>query len=811
MRHNWTTIGELSVGDQVYDHDGNLTTVVAKSEVFYRDTYKVTMSDGEEILACDKHLWNVATQRDRDNYQRTSPEWKAKRRANRPSRAKSREQSVAEGIAQGDLRGRSDGNSESSKHSNSKRAAEARELEVRPSIWDYTRTVTTTELKSLITSETRKLGIPRGGAIAGTGAWMSLIPAYTLGYWLGDGISATGDICVGEEDYQALLEELRLEGWKVVKETAQLKPSGNYLYTVKVVNSDGVPLKRLLQYEGLLNNKHVPEWIINAPYADRQAFLGGFFDSDGHVDERGRIQFCLAREDMVRDVHAIVWSMGVPATSIKHKKTRNQIQGFLGDAWRFEISQCPEYLFRFPRKRDRLREATKGKRQYTNYRYISSVEKVDSVPTQCIQVDNPRGLFRVGRTNLVTHNSIALLMAALQYVEHPKYNALILRRTFKDLSQPGALIDIAMEWLKPTDARWNEQKKQWKFPSGAILQFGHMESENDKTNYQGAAYQFVGYDELTQFTEPMYTYLFSRMRKQNTTDLPMRMRGAGNPGGIGHEWVKRRFIDPPDPETMTESEIARRENRIFIPSGLKDNPHLDQEDYLESMEELDSVTRAQLMNGDWDVSADGNMFKKEWFDNRVISEVPPDVQLSRKTRYWDLASTDEAKTIKEKGDADYTASVLQALGSDGNVYVLEITRDRLSPAGVEKLIRSVAERDGRTGTAIWMEQEPGSSGVNTIHTYRKLLLGFNFRGDRPTGNKIERARTASAACENGLVYIVRGSKTNDFLNELQSFPVGAHDDMVDAFSAGLLKISESAHIGRPKGPRVRKAKRSIWG
>lgn len=406
--------------------------------------------------------------------------------------------------------------------------------------------------------------------------------------------------------------------------------------------------------------------------------------------------------------------------------------------------------------------------------------------------------------------SIALLMAALMFVHDPKYKALILRRTFSDLSAPGALIDIAHEWLGPTDARWNEAKHQWTFPSGAVLKFGHMAAEADKTQYQGAAYQFVGYDELTHFTEPMYTYLFSRMRKQKDNKIPIRMRAAGNPGGIGHEWVKRRFIDPADPETMSEHEIERKKGRIFIPSGLQDNPFLDKEDYIDSLMELDPVTRSQLMNGDWEIRGDGNMFKSEWFDNRILSEVPHDVNLIRKVRYWDLASTDEEKAIKEKGDPDYTASVLQALGDDGNVYVLEITRDRRTPAAVEKLVRSVAERDGRTGVAIWLEQEPGSSGANTISTYQRLLLGFNFRGDRPTGSKIERARTASAACENGLVYIIRGAKTQEFINELQAFPVGAHDDMVDSFSAGLLKISESARIGMPRPKRATKKKKSIW-
>lgn len=408
--------------------------------------------------------------------------------------------------------------------------------------------------------------------------------------------------------------------------------------------------------------------------------------------------------------------------------------------------------------------------------------------------------------------SIALLMGALQYIDQPGYNALLLRKTFKDLSQPEALIDISKEWLTNTDARWNQSDHKWTFPSGAVLQFGHMESENDKYQYQGAAYHYVGFDELTQFTEGQYTYLLSRVRrrKADADNFPLRVRGAANPGGVGHEWVKRRFIELPDDEELDIEEAEKFKARIFIPSGLKDNPHLDQEEYKQMLAELDPVTRAQLMNGDWNIAGDGNMFKREWFDNRIISEVPRDVNLIRKVRYWDLASTDEAKAIKDKGDPDYTASVLQALGDDGNIYVLEVTRDRLSPAAVEKLVRSKAERDGRSGTAIWMEQEPGASGVASIFTYKKLMLGFNFRGDKPSGSKIERARTASATSENGLVYIIRGAKTKAFLNELEAFPVGAHDDMVDAFSGGVMKISETANIGRarPKGPRKKRI--GIW-
>lgn len=416
--------------------------------------------------------------------------------------------------------------------------------------------------------------------------------------------------------------------------------------------------------------------------------------------------------------------------------------------------------------------------------------------------------------------SIALLMAALQYVEHPGYNALILRKTFADLNQPEALIDISKEWLSNTDAKWNSSEHQWTFPSGAVLKFGHLEHEDDKLKYQGAAYHFVGFDELTQFHETQYTYLFSRVRRRadDAARFPLRLRGAANPGGIGHEWVRDRFIIDDDEWAEKtdlsgeafDRELAKRQQRIFIPSGLKDNPYLDQESYMESLDYLDPVTRAQLLNGDWDIAADGNMFKKEWFDNRIISEVPPGVNLIRRVRYWDLASTDEEKAIKEKGDPDYTASVLQALGDDGNIYILEVSRDRLTPAAVERLVHAKAVRDGRVGTAIWMEQEPGSSGEATLFTYRKLMLGFNFRGDKPSGSKIERARTASAACENGLVYIIRGAKTREFINELVAFPVGAHDDMVDAFSGGLIQISKTANIGKPKKPRISQKRRGLW-
>jgi predicted phage terminase large subunit-like protein len=228
------------------------------------------------------------------------------------------------------------------------------------------------------------------------------------------------------------------------------------------------------------------------------------------------------------------------------------------------------------------------------------------------------------------------------------------------------------------------------------------------------------------------------------------------------------------------------------------------------------VTRAQLLNGDWEIGEMGNLFRMEWFDNRVIEQVPRDVEIIRKVRYWDLASTDEEKVKNKKGAADYTASCLMGIGDDGNVYVLEMTQDRLSPLDVERLVKSKAQRDSIDGlgkTIIWMEEEPGSSGKNTIQMYgRYVLLGYPFYGDKPTGGKIERARPASSACENGAVYLVRGSWTKKFLNELIGFPVGQHDDMVDAFTGAFSKIAQGAIIGvNYKELKAKKRPRkSLW-
>jgi predicted phage terminase large subunit-like protein len=356
--------------------------------------------------------------------------------------------------------------------------------------------------------------------------------------------------------------------------------------------------------------------------------------------------------------------------------------------------------------------------------------------------------------------SEALLMAAAQYVEVPGYSALLLRKNYTDLSLPGALMDRAKDWWSGTPARWDDKTKTWHFPSGATITFGYLETESDKFRYKSAEFQFIGFDELTQFSETQYRFLFSRLRRLKGVKIPIRMRAGTNPGDIGHEWVAARFVHGV---------------KAFIPARLEDNPYLDREEYIQSLMELDPVTREQLLNGDWHVRPMGGIFRREWF--YIVDEYPRGIPMAR---YWDLAASERAGS-----DPDWTVGLLMARTSEGIYYVIDVKRIRGTPQAVESLIKQTAELDGRA-VSIEMEQEPGASGKTVIDYYRrKVLSGYNFRPRRPSGNKRVRAGPVSSQAEAGNVKLVRGRWNAAFLDELEIFDQGAHDDQVDALSGAF--------------------------
>lgn len=394
--------------------------------------------------------------------------------------------------------------------------------------------------------------------------------------------------------------------------------------------------------------------------------------------------------------------------------------------------------------------------------------------------------------------SVALLMAASLFIEVPEYAALLIRKSFADLSQPRALMDLAEQWWRGNNwegkgtPRYDPATHTWTFPSGATITFGYIDRVNDHLKYQGAAYQFVGFDEVTQHRENHYRYLFSRMRRSSDgpiAQVPIRMRATANPGGPGHDWVYKRFIHP------HELFLSRgvRPPRRFIPSFLDDNPHLDREEYLKSLEELDPVTRAQLLRGDWNIRPDGRMFKRGWF--KYVDDSPIYHSWPR-VRYWDMAATDETPG----GDPDYTVGAKMAMNpGTGQLVLLDIVRTRANPAKVEELMKKTAQKDGRE-VPQYIEQEPGSAGKTVIHHIRtKVLQGWSVYGNLPSGSKIVRAAPFASRADAGDVSVVKGEWNEAWIDEVELFPDAFHDDQVDATAGSYQVLAKRPHVVFPTG------------
>ena len=391
--------------------------------------------------------------------------------------------------------------------------------------------------------------------------------------------------------------------------------------------------------------------------------------------------------------------------------------------------------------------------------------------------------------------SVALLAAALQFVEVAGYAALLIRRSYVELTQPNGLIDLSKQWLGPTDATWRESDYTWRFPSGATLTFRYLQGDRSELSFQGGEYQFIGVDEVAEIDEDSYRFLFSRLRQKAGSPIPLRMRATSNPYGPGVEWVRRRFlVEGPS------------HGRIYIPAIFEDNPHLDLESYEESLNELSPTLRRRLRDGDWEVQDDGELFKGEWFNDRFTEPhlIPRNLSLCR---FWDLAASEAL----EGKDPDHTAGVLLGRDDDGVCYVIDVVRTRTTPLGVQKLIQATAERDRGLafhhewrGPGIRMEQEPGSAGKSMVDAYaRHTLAAYDFKGVPSTGSKQTRAVPVSARAEAGHVWICRGAWNTAFLDELMAFPHGRHDDQVDALSGAYAFLTSARRAGRARIRQLR--------
>jgi hypothetical protein len=198
----------------------------------------------------------------------------------------------------------------------------------------------------------------------------------------------------------------------------------------------------------------------------------------------------------------------------------------------------------------------------------------------------------------------ALIFEAIRQIEHPRYRGIIFRRTFPRLQE---IIDRSHRWYPRLGGTYHSQERRWRFPSGATVAFGHVQHEGDKHDHQGHEFHFMGFDQLEEFTETQYLFLMAQIRATDPA-LKCYIRATANPGGIGHAWVKRRFLGGREPYRIYEDSFGN--TRSFVPATVYDNPTLMQNDphYVKRLENLPEKDRKALLEGNWDV------FEGQFFD-----------------------------------------------------------------------------------------------------------------------------------------------------------------------------------------------------
>jgi predicted phage terminase large subunit-like protein len=404
--------------------------------------------------------------------------------------------------------------------------------------------------------------------------------------------------------------------------------------------------------------------------------------------------------------------------------------------------------------------------------------------------------------------SWALLLEPLRHVENPQFSCVLFRRTYPQVTNPGGMWDESMKLYPLVGATPRQSDLAWKFPSGAVVRFAHLQHEASRLDWQGAQVALLGFDELTHFTRDQFFYMLSRNR--SLSGVRPYVRATCNPvpdddptGGWIHEFVgwyigddgyaisersgvMRWFVNINDQLHWADTfeELAARfpettpKSFTFIKSSLYDNQILMREDpgYLANLQALPLVDRERLLGGNWKIKpAAGKVFNRGWFE--IIDAAPAG---GRTVRFWDLAATE--KTVA-KDDPDFTAGVKMRRVGDV-YYVLDAIAVQEAPGRVDTLIKNTASQDG-TGVAVRFEREGGASGVRDARNTVTMMAGYDVRAVSPQGDKVTRSKGMAAQAEAGNVKLVRGPWNDRYLRTLHSFPEGAHDDEVDASSGAF--------------------------
>lgn len=410
-----------------------------------------------------------------------------------------------------------------------------------------------------------------------------------------------------------------------------------------------------------------------------------------------------------------------------------------------------------------------------------------------------------------------LLIDPLRHIHNPTFGGIIFRRTNVQIKNEGGLWDESMKVYSLFGAKPREFVSEWKFPSGMGMSFANLEYDKDVFNYQGAQIAWIGFDELTHFSQKQFFYMLSRNRTMS--GVKTRIRATCNPDP--DSWV-RDFIDWwidengfPIPEhsgklrwflrlddkliwANTKDELHKQYGYTdeivpmsvtFIPSKLRDNKILMKSNpqYLGNLLALNRVDRGRLLDGNWNIRVSaGSLFKREWFP--MVDAIPAGwIQV---IRFWDRAASAPSEV---NPDPDWTRGLLLYKYANGRYLVADLKSIRDTPGKVEDLIMNVASHD-TPAVKIMSQCDPGSAGKKEAEYFVTMLAGFDAHTETINKDKVTRAKPVSAQCEVHNIMVLRAPWNKEFFDELENFPDGAHDDIPDVLSGAFNELTGGLSI-----------------
>lgn len=471
------------------------------------------------------------------------------------------------------------------------------------------------------------------------GRW-PILPPYTIGVLLGDGSLTMKNSVSWTKPDPEIAEMVSAELLEEDQPYEVSKRAAEGCYGIIKKENATEPVGAIIERLGI--NVHSYEKFIPKPYLEtsverRYALARGLLDTDGYADDRGHVEYTSSSERLARDVQWLVRSLGFAATiTLKPEPTYTYEgeQRIGRPSWRIYIKgRNTDDLFSLPRKKERCRKYLGGVADCEPNRRLISIEKSGDFECRCITVSNPNGLY-LTNDFIVTHNShLARVMALLWCLEIPGIQIYFFRRLYDDLIKnhiegPTGFRAMMAPWLNGkhaksplTAGRLAEIiQGEIRFWNGSKIFLCHLQHQKDITKYYGVEIHAAFIEEATQFSEFMIRFVRSRLRIPKALKIPYkymkpksewkapdepdyyfpRMVYTSNPGGIGHQYIKKAFIDGFKPY---ELHIAPNDDgghsRQFIPARVDDNPSVNREEVKSNLSGLPPVLVDALLNGNW--------------------------------------------------------------------------------------------------------------------------------------------------------------------------------------------------------------------